>query len=75
MIAILLALIEAYIIHDRAIPHAYSRPIGLIAFAHSIIYRTEKNSSNDVAMATIAYASGHSSQVLKQQEQVDNRLS
>ena len=30
--------------------------IGLIAFAHIIIYRTEKNSSNDVAMATIAYA-------------------
>ena len=40
---------------------------------------TEKNLSNDVAMATIAYASSserRSSQVLKPQEQqVDNRLS
>ena len=58
---------------DRAIPHAYS--IGLIAFAHNIIYRTEKISSNDVAMATIAYASRVLTPQQQQQEQVDNRLS
>ena len=53
--------------------------IGLIAFAHIIIYRTEKNSSNDVAMATIAYASGCiQAKCWKQQQEqqeVDNRLS
>ena len=56
------------------IQHAYgSYSIGLIVFAHSIV-TVEKNSSNDVAMATIAYAS----RVLtpqQEQEQVDNRLS
>ena len=44
--------------------------------------RTEKNSSNDVAMATMRSERPHSSQVLKpqqqqeqQQQEVDNRLS
>ena len=58
-------------LHDRAIQQAYS--IGLIALALSITRITEKNSSNDVAMATIAYAS----RVLtpQQEQEVDNRLS
>ena len=37
--------------------------------------RAEKNSSNDVAMATIAYASRVLTPQQQQQEQVDNRLS
>ena len=60
-------------------PIGYS--IGLIAFAHSIICGTEKNSSNDVAMAIIAYASGSiqakcwKQQQQEQQQQVNNRSS
>ena len=55
--------------------------MGQIWFAHSIMtLGTEKISSNDVAMATIAYASGSIQakcwkQPQQQEQQVDNRLS
>ena len=66
-------------LHDRVfnMPIVGHGPNLICALHYDLSFRTEKISSNDVAMATIAYARRvlTPQQEQQEQQQVDNRLS